>query len=295
MCGCGLTSIDGLSRLPKLWILELNDNRLEDLEALRTAELTKLKRLSLSGNRFVSLESLEPLGSLGALEEVELVNSPVVELDGFVAGVFAIAPQLQFLNGYDADGNKNPDPTARDGIDDEEDEGHAWGEDESDGELSYGDDDDELTLFPPIAPIDPADATANAARSAAFAMALHPRLGAQSPARHLSVELVRHVCELLKLMSARRLAAVHVRTSPVLLDQTPGTMITRLEWHYTNHAPHTCGSAPGVWAPPLLLRPSESLTKIELFTGPFKGDAAAEYDERPRTFGPPSLTFARPL
>ena len=61
--GCGLTSLDGFPTLSKLKSLELSDNQLCDgvLEALQDAGLLHLTKLSLAGNRFSSLESLEPL------------------------------------------------------------------------------------------------------------------------------------------------------------------------------------------------------------------------------------------
>ena len=61
--GCGLTSLEGFPTLPHLRILELSDNQLADgaLEVLQDAALLQLTRLSLAGNRFSTLESLEPL------------------------------------------------------------------------------------------------------------------------------------------------------------------------------------------------------------------------------------------
>ena len=60
--GCGLTTLEGFPCLQKLKTLELADNQLNDgLEALQDAALVYLTRLSLAGNRFSSLESLEPL------------------------------------------------------------------------------------------------------------------------------------------------------------------------------------------------------------------------------------------
>ena len=61
--GCGLTSLEGFPTLAKLEVLQLNDNQLTDgcLEALQDAGLLTLHTLSLAGNRFSTLESLEPL------------------------------------------------------------------------------------------------------------------------------------------------------------------------------------------------------------------------------------------
>lgn len=60
--GCSLTSLEGFPQLDNLKSLELTDNQLsEGLEALQDAGLLALTRLSLAGNRFASLDSLEPL------------------------------------------------------------------------------------------------------------------------------------------------------------------------------------------------------------------------------------------
>ena len=61
--GCGLTSLEGFPPLIELKTLELADNQLCDgsLEALQDAALINCSRISLAGNRFSSLEALEPL------------------------------------------------------------------------------------------------------------------------------------------------------------------------------------------------------------------------------------------
>lgn len=60
--GCGLTSLEGFPTLPKLQRLELSDNGLSDgLDALQDACLVGLKCLSLAGNKFNTLDTLEPL------------------------------------------------------------------------------------------------------------------------------------------------------------------------------------------------------------------------------------------
>ena len=60
--GCGLTTLEGFPQLANLVRLELSDNNLsEGLEALQDACLVNLKALSLAGNKFATLESLEPL------------------------------------------------------------------------------------------------------------------------------------------------------------------------------------------------------------------------------------------
>tara|TARA_B110001452_G_C15192290_1_gene413950 strand:+ start:102 stop:593 length:492 start_codon:yes stop_codon:yes gene_type:complete len=60
--GCGLATLDGFPQLPELRRLELSDNVLSDgLEMLQDAALFQLRSLSLAGNKFSTLEDLEPL------------------------------------------------------------------------------------------------------------------------------------------------------------------------------------------------------------------------------------------
>ena len=60
--GCGITTLEGFPTLSRLTRLELADNQLSDgLEMLQDAGLLSLKSLSLAGNKFSSLEQLEPL------------------------------------------------------------------------------------------------------------------------------------------------------------------------------------------------------------------------------------------
>ena len=60
--GCGLATLEGFPALPELRRLELSDNMLSDgLEQLQDAALFQLRSLSLAGNKFSTLEDLEPL------------------------------------------------------------------------------------------------------------------------------------------------------------------------------------------------------------------------------------------
>ena len=77
--GCGLTTLDGFPTLPELRRLELSDNNIsEGLEALQDAALFQLKSLSLAGNKFATLEDLDPLvRPLSALAQQPLRPSSV--------------------------------------------------------------------------------------------------------------------------------------------------------------------------------------------------------------------------
>lgn len=123
--GCGLTTLEGFPQLPQLVRLELSDNNLSDgLEALQDACLVNLKSLSLAGNKFSTLESLEPLvrptqishphivspwqtlqtfsqGSLPNLRDLDLFNCAVTQTDDYRKGLFELLPNLKYLDGFD--------------------------------------------------------------------------------------------------------------------------------------------------------------------------------------------------
>lgn len=150
--GCSLTSLEGFPQLDNLKSLELTDNQLsEGLEALQDAGLLALTRLSLAGNRFASLDSLEPLTGVVMLNDLDLYNCPVTEVDGYRQSIFDMLGNLKYLDGFDADDNeKDDEDDDGDGDDDllssevgDEDDDDLGEDDEDDlGESDLGDEDD---------------------------------------------------------------------------------------------------------------------------------------------------------
>ena len=102
--GCGQTTLEGFPTLSELKTLELADNQLADgcLEALQDAALINLTRLSLAGNRFQTLDALEPLSSCVNLRDLDLFNCAVTEIEDYRDGVFGLIPALLYLDGFDA-------------------------------------------------------------------------------------------------------------------------------------------------------------------------------------------------
>jgi acidic leucine-rich nuclear phosphoprotein 32 family protein A/C/D len=102
--GCGLTTLEDFPTLQHLKKLELADNQLADgcLDELQNAGLFLLTKLSLAGNRFGSLDALEPLQSLPMLRDLDLFNCPVTEVDDYRRGIFDMLPELRYLDGFDA-------------------------------------------------------------------------------------------------------------------------------------------------------------------------------------------------
>jgi len=148
--GCGLTTLEGFPTLPKLLRLELSDNNLNDgLEALQEAGLVQLRFLSLAGNKFTSLDALEPLAALPNLRDLDMFTCAVTELPNYRKELFDMFPVLKYLDGFDVDDNEKPDDNEDDEGDDDEDEDEDDDEDDDDlldSELDpsdNGDDDDE--------------------------------------------------------------------------------------------------------------------------------------------------------
>ena len=96
------------------------------------------------------------------------------------------------------------------------------------------------------------------ARSCALAMALHPRLGAASPARHCPPEVLRKIMGFTDLLERRRLAMIRVRA---------GKYVDRLELHFSDGSTSVCGGSGGTWHEPFTLAPGESLRRIHVRQG----------------------------
>ncbi|XP_019368908.1 PREDICTED: acidic leucine-rich nuclear phosphoprotein 32 family member B isoform X4 [Gavialis gangeticus] len=140
MINVNLLSVSNLPKLNKLRKLELSDNRISGgLEVLaeRTPNLT---HLNLSGNKIKDINTLEPLKKLPNLHSLDLFNCEVTMLINYRESVFALLPQLTYLDGFDVDDQEAPDsdPEADgDGLDDEYEEN-------GDGEEDDDDEEDEL-------------------------------------------------------------------------------------------------------------------------------------------------------
>ncbi|XP_019412623.1 PREDICTED: acidic leucine-rich nuclear phosphoprotein 32 family member B isoform X3 [Crocodylus porosus] len=137
MININLLSVSNLPKLSKLRKLELSDNRISGgLEVLaeRTPNLT---HLNLSGNKIKDINTLEPLKKLPNLHSLDLFNCEVTMLINYRESVFALLPQLTYLDGFDVDDQEAPDsdPEADgDGLDDEYEENGDEGEEDDDDE-----------------------------------------------------------------------------------------------------------------------------------------------------------------
>ncbi|XP_013139033.1 PREDICTED: acidic leucine-rich nuclear phosphoprotein 32 family member A isoform X1 [Papilio polytes] len=139
----GLTTLKGFPSLPKLWKLELSDNRISNgLNFLHGCK--KLTYLNLSGNKIRDLLTLKPLEAFEKLKNLDLFNNEVTNIEDYRTKVFALRPSLKYLDGYDKDDKEAEDSDAFSGDSYEENGNNDSEEDDSDEEVE--DEDDELSL-----------------------------------------------------------------------------------------------------------------------------------------------------
>ncbi|XP_040276362.1 acidic leucine-rich nuclear phosphoprotein 32 family member B-like [Bufo bufo] len=139
MINSNLVSVANIPKLEKLRKMELSDNRISGgLEVLaeRTPNLT---HLNLSGNKIKDINTLEPLKKLNHLMSLDLFNCEVTMLNNYRESVFALLPQLTYLDGFDADDQEAPDSDPEPDGEDVDENGEE-GEDEEEEEF----DEDEL-------------------------------------------------------------------------------------------------------------------------------------------------------
>uniref|UniRef100_F7A9Q6 U2A'/phosphoprotein 32 family A C-terminal domain-containing protein n=1 Tax=Ciona intestinalis TaxID=7719 RepID=F7A9Q6_CIOIN len=124
MINTGITSLKGFPALPALKKLELSDNRISgSLACLKGC--TSLTHLNLSGNKIKTIEALQPLSELPLLTLLDLFNCEVTKFPRYRENVFALLPNLKYLDGFDANDTEAVD------SDDEEDSGS--GDEEENG------------------------------------------------------------------------------------------------------------------------------------------------------------------
>ncbi|XP_066430280.1 acidic leucine-rich nuclear phosphoprotein 32 family member B-like isoform X2 [Eleutherodactylus coqui] len=142
MININLLSVANLPKLEKLRKLELSDNRISGGLEVLAKKTPNLTHLNLSGNKIKDINTLEPLKKLNHLMSLDLFNCEVTMLNNYRESVFALLPQLTYLDGFDADDQEAPDSDPEpDGEEDEDEE--EFDEDELDEEDEDGVDDEE--------------------------------------------------------------------------------------------------------------------------------------------------------
>ncbi|NXM71222.1 AN32B protein, partial [Serilophus lunatus] len=145
MINVNLLSVSNLPKLNKLRKLELSDNRISGGLEVLAEKTPNLTHLNLSGNKIKDINTLEPLKKLPNLHSLDLFNCEVTMLINYRESVFALLPQLTYLDGFDADEQEAPDSDPEADGDALEDE-YENGEDDLDEEVidDEEDEDDDL-------------------------------------------------------------------------------------------------------------------------------------------------------
>uniref|UniRef100_A0A0N5A7Q8 LRRcap domain-containing protein n=1 Tax=Syphacia muris TaxID=451379 RepID=A0A0N5A7Q8_9BILA len=132
----GLTSLEGLPKLPSLKRLDLSDNKISDgLESITGCPA--LTHLNLAGNSISSIDALNPLTKLENLVSLDLFNCEVSHSEKYREKVFKMFPNLKWLDGTD----ENDELEESENRDDAELDDNM--EDLSDEEQEDDEDDDE--------------------------------------------------------------------------------------------------------------------------------------------------------
>ena len=134
-----MTSIENLPNLPKLTRLELTDNQMT-LALDPVTKYTNLEALKLGGNKYATLESLNPLKSLTKLENLDLSLNPIAEIEDYRSKLFEFIPSLKILDGTDKEGNEysseSDDEAESEECEEEKDEDFIEDDKLSEGEVA---------------------------------------------------------------------------------------------------------------------------------------------------------------
>lgn len=148
--GCDLESISGLPKLPEVRVLDLSENKLEDVSHL-VESVPALYHLNLCGNNLKTIDQLKPLGKLSNLQALDIFDCPLTETEGYRQEVFAAIPSLKYLDGFDVNDEEAEDlgaggeDGAEDGLaedleDDEEEDSEEVGLDYLNSSKALNDD-----------------------------------------------------------------------------------------------------------------------------------------------------------
>jgi len=133
--GCELESLDNLPDQPELVRLELNENKFSTSELSKVVErYPKLQILLLSDNTINDVNELKSLAQLEELMQLELNNTNVSKKDGYREKVFALIPSLEIVDDLDQEGNPFE-------IDEDED-GSEFGGEQEEGDDDYDEDEE---------------------------------------------------------------------------------------------------------------------------------------------------------
>lgn len=113
---CLLTSLDSFPELPRLEVLELNNNRqlrqrrsLHDIDLKILQQYPNLRRIFIRENKIGSVEALKQLSILGDLVQIELKGNPVAETPNLRDILYGSLKNVEIIDGRDRLGNEIED------------------------------------------------------------------------------------------------------------------------------------------------------------------------------------------
>merc|ERR1711937_501627 len=115
--------------LPALYKLQLNDNKLSDIDCI-PEKCPSILELTLSGNKKISsIDQLKPIASLKSLLKIDVEGCAISEKENYRKEIFALCATLAEVDGFDSQGNE---------VDDDEDEEDEAEESDEEGESGPG-------------------------------------------------------------------------------------------------------------------------------------------------------------
>ncbi|KAI8100651.1 hypothetical protein M9434_005042 [Picochlorum sp. BPE23] len=93
-----ITKLDGFPKLRRLSSLHMNNNRIERISDSLGEALPNLELLILTNNKLSDLVTLEPLGLLGKLTYLSLVDNPVTKEPGYRLFIISRCKKLKMLD-----------------------------------------------------------------------------------------------------------------------------------------------------------------------------------------------------
>lgn len=138
----GLTSLDGLPKLPSLRTIDLSDNKISGGFEKLVECCPRLYHINLCANKINDVETLEPLKNLQELAALDLFDCAVTEGPEYRSKVFALVPHLKYLDGFDindVEADLSEEDEGAEGLADEEvSAGDEFVDsDEEEAELAY--------------------------------------------------------------------------------------------------------------------------------------------------------------
>eukprot|EP00656_Telonema_subtile_P043875 TRINITY_DN5016_c0_g1_i4.p1 TRINITY_DN5016_c0_g1~~TRINITY_DN5016_c0_g1_i4.p1 ORF type:complete len:272 (+),score=107.24 TRINITY_DN5016_c0_g1_i4:95-910(+) len=100
LSGNKLTSTEGIEGAPALKTADLSGNRLESIVSLGETH-EALTSLDLKDNKIAAFSGIECLGSLPALEELNLNGNPIQQESDYKRRVISMLPTLKVIDGED--------------------------------------------------------------------------------------------------------------------------------------------------------------------------------------------------